>query len=256
MKSNAVFSAFEHKETPHATLEHDEAGFLKRVNEYEYLHELGQGTKGVVSLCRQKDENGVEELVAIKSFEKSRLKQRNKENLFRKGRRGMLQRISQFHSLESQLEGVRKEIAIMKKVSHRHIVRLLDVIDDPSHDTIFVVMEYVGASTVMVWDPKNEIYYSPVTGGCLPSKVAARYTSDIISGISYLHFNRIVHRDLKPENILVNSRGQIKIADFGLGHYFGEVTLKNINYRENHNIINFWIISTNGLFYFSKILIV
>ena len=43
----------------------------------------------------------------------------------------------------------------------------------------------------------------------------------ILLGLEYLHSKGIAHRDMKPENILI-SRGKIKIADFGLGNFFGE----------------------------------
>lgn len=43
------------------------------------------------------------------------------------------------------------------------------------------------------------------------------YFKQLLSSIDYLHNESgIVHRDLKPENILLNSRYDLKIADFGL----------------------------------------
>ena len=52
------------------------------------------------------------------------------------------------------------------------------------------------------------------------NRIEERQTIEIIKqvacGLKYLVKNGIIHRDLKPPNILVNSRGEFKIADFGL----------------------------------------
>ena len=42
----------------------------------------------------------------------------------------------------------------------------------------------------------------------------------LVNGLEFLHSHRVVHRDLKPENILVTSRGQVKLADFGLARMY------------------------------------
>jgi serine/threonine protein kinase len=43
----------------------------------------------------------------------------------------------------------------------------------------------------------------------------------ILTGVLYMHGNKVFHRDLKPQNILINEKGDIKIADFGLGRIIG-----------------------------------
>lgn len=47
--------------------------------------------------------------------------------------------------------------------------------------------------------------------------VLGKITVAILSGLNYLYENhRIMHRDIKPSNVLVNSRGYIKLCDFGV----------------------------------------
>ena len=42
----------------------------------------------------------------------------------------------------------------------------------------------------------------------------------MLTGLEYLHHKGVVHRDMKGSNILVNSRGELKLADFGLARVF------------------------------------
>lgn len=44
--------------------------------------------------------------------------------------------------------------------------------------------------------------------------------SPLISSISYCHRYGIAHRDIKPENVLFDSKGKLKLADFGYAEWF------------------------------------
>ena len=54
------------------------------------------------------------------------------------------------------------------------------------------------------------------TGRVLEEGVIAAVTKQILQGLQYLHAQNKIHRDIKACNILLTSRGNAKIADFGI----------------------------------------
>lgn len=50
--------------------------------------------------------------------------------------------------------------------------------------------------------------------------ILAKISLQILCGISFLHSHNLVHRDIKPGNILINSKGQVKVTDFGISREF------------------------------------
>ena len=62
------------------------------------------------------------------------------------------------------------------------------------------------------------LHAAQLTGsGPLSEMVLGKLAARVLAGLNYLHRERHqVHRDMKPGNILLNSRGEVKISDFGL----------------------------------------
>jgi serine/threonine protein kinase/Tol biopolymer transport system component len=70
----------------------------------------------------------------------------------------------------------------------------------------FLAMAYVSGQTV-----KEKIESRP-----LELKEALSIATQTAEGLDEAHESSIVHRDIKPENLMVNTKGQVKIMDFGL----------------------------------------
>uniref|UniRef100_A0A8C9WG02 Calcium/calmodulin-dependent protein kinase kinase 2 n=1 Tax=Scleropages formosus TaxID=113540 RepID=A0A8C9WG02_SCLFO len=107
------------------------------------------------------------------------------------------------------LERVYQEIAILKKLDHPNVVKLVEVLDDPSEDHL-----YMGNL------PKALPVMEVPTDKPLNEEQARFYFQDLLRGIEYLHYQKIIHRDIKPSNLLVGDDGHIKIADFGVSNQF------------------------------------
>jgi urea transport system substrate-binding protein len=93
-------------------------------------------------------------------------------------------------------------------LTHPHIVRIHDFVLDGQSAAI--AMEYVDGPTL------SALRLQRPEGVFSPDDLAGWF--DQLSGaLEYAHDTvGIAHRDLKPANLLVNSRGQIKVTDFGI----------------------------------------
>jgi len=53
----------------------------------------------------------------------------------------------------------------------------------------------------------------------MPKKQIIKYFYTLVCGLEYLHERKIAHRDIKLTNILFDKKGDIKLADIGIGKY-------------------------------------
>ncbi|PAV86601.1 hypothetical protein WR25_12998 [Diploscapter pachys] len=120
---------------------------------------------------------------------------------------------------EKEKEECEEEAKLMKRISesstNQHIVKYLDSFMTPSHDSLFIAMDYCSRG-----DLNSKIEENISSKEKFDSEIVYDYIYQIADGINELHVKyNIVHRDLKPANILIaleNGKEVLKISDFGL----------------------------------------
>lgn len=152
----------------------------KKIGKYEIGRVLGKGNFSKVRLATDTT-NG--ERYAIKIIDKALLARDH---------------------LEDQ---IRREISIMKVLRHKYIVQMREAFQTTKH--MYVVMELVEG---------GELFDMVADQGRLPEDVARKYFQQLLVSVRYCHANKIAHRDLKLENLLLDSKGNLKVSDFGLAN--------------------------------------
>ena len=99
-----------------------------------------------------------------------------------------------------------REIEILKKLDHPHIVKLYETIDSSKH--FHLIMEYVPGVSLYA-------YLKTKPNQCLEESESKQLFRQIISAIEYCHGRNIAHRDIKLDNILLDQKNNVKIIDFG-----------------------------------------
>ncbi|KAF2832500.1 dual specificity mitogen-activated protein kinase [Ophiobolus disseminans] len=100
-----------------------------------------------------------------------------------------------------------RELRIMHDCNSEYIVDFYGAFQNESGDVI-MCMEYMDVGS-LDWVSR--------TFGPVRVDVLGKIAEAVLGGLAYLYSaHRIMHRDLKPSNILVNSRGNIKLCDFGV----------------------------------------
>jgi len=96
------------------------------------------------------------------------------------------------------------EVELLNKLNHPNIIVCHGV--HFKEKEIWIILEYADGGSL------GSLIQ---TYGKLPEKTVAIYLKQILDGLIYLHKQNVIHRDIKPDNVLLNSRGQVKLSDFG-----------------------------------------
>eukprot|EP01043_Picozoa_sp_COSAG02_P018287 COSAG02_NODE_851_length_16536_cov_6.254000_2_plen_605_part_00 len=111
-----------------------------------------------------------------------------------------MQRIGRRLQETSGEDMLRREIAVLKKLEHPHVVKLYNVIDDGR--SMHIVMEFVATCLADLEPPDDD--------------VAATIIAGLVDALSFCHNHYVVHRDIKNANALLAEDGlTAKLCDFG-----------------------------------------
>lgn len=154
----------------------------EKVGRYLITDELGRGSMGVVFLGK---DPFIDRAVAIKIARPS-------EDIFK----GDIQDYNRNFFHEARSAG---------RLNHPNIVAIYDA--DMYENTCYMAMEYVDGPNLRRFCRKDSLLSV--------DKVVA-IVFDACRALDYAHNMGIVHWDIKPENILLDSRGNVKVTDFGI----------------------------------------
>ncbi|AET39493.1 serine/threonine-protein kinase Ecym_4448 [Eremothecium cymbalariae DBVPG len=156
--------------------------------DFEIITQVGQGGYGQVYLARKKD---TKEICALKILNKSLLAKLN------------------------GTDHVLTERDILTTTRSEWLVKLLYAFQDPQ--SLYLAMEFV---------PGGDYRTLLINTRFLQAPHARFYISEMFCAVDALHKLGYTHRDLKPENFLIDSKGHIKLTDFGLAS--GTVSMERI----------------------------
>ncbi|XP_031710677.1 serine/threonine-protein kinase STK11 [Anarrhichthys ocellatus] len=112
---------------------------------------------------------------------------------------------------------VKKEIQLLRRLQHKNVIQLVDVLYNEEKQKMYMVMEYCVCGMQEMLDSVPEKRF--------PVSQAHGYFCQLLDGLEYLHSQGIVHKDIKPGNLLLTTDGALKISDLGVAealHPFAE----------------------------------
>ncbi|KAL3726982.1 hypothetical protein ACJRO7_031822 [Eucalyptus globulus] len=162
---------------------------LKR--DYRICEEIGRGRFGVVRRCeplRTAAAPSSASSLAVKSIDKSAVSGDDLDS----------------HCLLMEP----KVLSLLSP--HPNLLRLHNAYEDSSH--LHLVLDLCDSP---------DLHRAVASAGSLPEPEAARILAQLMRAVAHCHRHGVVHRDIKPDNVLFDSRGRLRLADFGSAEVIG-----------------------------------
>jgi [calcium/calmodulin-dependent protein kinase] kinase len=211
------------------TKNYDDKG-NKYYNEYQLIELLGKGAYSKVKLVVKDNVK-----YAMKIIDKKELK---KKKIFKQDPDGNV-------IVTTLLRDALKEIAILKKLDHPNIIKLIEILHNYKKEKIYLILEFADYGDIVDYDEENNIFSinkniskiynekkieekSFNTKQYYREKDITSFCKDIVLGLDYLHKNGIIHHDIKPNNILLCKKGICKITDFNFSSILENLNVDNI----------------------------
>lgn len=208
-------------------IEYDPITKKTMLNHYEIIKEMGHGQFGKVKLVKNMN---TDELMAMKIVNRDSSSNTNYflskfiDNEADSGEANSMQTTLQdnkedgfnvaalHHGIKDSK--IRREITIMKKMTHKNVVKLIEVLNDPESKKIYLILEYCAHGEIK-WCPGDQLEINAKGPPLLSFAKTRDYFRQVVLGLEYLQHNNILHRDLKPANLLLTDNDVVKISDFG-----------------------------------------
>lgn len=117
-------------------------------------------------------------------------------------------------TLRTKQESLRREVDMLKELSHRYIPQVYDFIQE--NDVVYTVMDYIEGESL------DKLLYR----GERPSQPQViRWGIQLLEALVYLHSqppHGILHGDIKPSNIMLRPDGDICLIDYNIALALGE----------------------------------
>src|SRR5215813_9118280 len=107
-------------------------------------------------------------------------------------------------------ERFNREARVLARLSHPNIVAVHDF--GQAGPFFYLVMEFVDGVNLR----------QAMRAGRFTPAQALALVPKICDALQYAHEEGVLHRDIKPENLLLDTRGRVKIADFGIAKLLGD----------------------------------
>ncbi len=113
---------------------------------------------------------------------------------------------------KKSVNSILQEKDLLSQIKYDFVVNISYVFQDAEY--LYMLMDLSSGGDLRYHIYKNKRFNEKETSKSF--LIEEFIIACIVLALEYIHSNKIIHRDLKPENILFDTKGYVKLTDFGI----------------------------------------